>query len=227
MRWQRWALAGSLAVNVAGASYAVYRLVREPPPRPEHYRMDRMDQLAQLDRSATAPVRVVMLGDSLTDRGEWHELLAEPSVANRGIAGDTIRGATARVPTLASLDPAIVGVMLGINDLLGGRSVAACVQDYRELLAALERAVPRARIVVQSVLPVRPPATPPVATIAALNRELRGLCEAHGCTYVDVHAALTGPDGLLAPELTRDGVHLTGEGYVRWRDVVRPHLTAR
>jgi lysophospholipase L1-like esterase len=203
-------LVASLATNAAGASYAIYRGTREVSVT-DNYGDGRRDLFSTL---ATGRARIVMFGDSLTDRGEWSELLGLEHVANRGIAGDTILRATARVEEVAALDPEVVIVMLGINDLLGGRSADDTAHAYHRLVAKLRAKLPRAAIVVQSVLPVRE--RDYLAEIAALNARLRAMCAGEACEYVDVASALADRDGRLEAALTHDGVHLTGAGYVKW-----------
>ena len=164
-----------------------------------------------------------MFGDSLTDRGEWHELLAVDSVANRGISGDTIAQARERVESIRALHPTTVVVMLGINDLLVGRSVSSCVTEYRALLSVLS-ATPSPRIVVQSVLPVGAQVALAPQQIRQLNEQLRELCTPPHCEFVDVWSAFADPTGSLDSALSSDGVHLNGRGYARWAEVLRSVL---
>ncbi|HEY5923262.1 MAG TPA: GDSL-type esterase/lipase family protein [Kofleriaceae bacterium] len=203
----------SLLVNVAGVVLYLQRSGKRAP-RPDIYRQDREAMFEVL--AGTSTPDVVMFGDSLTDRGEWPELLKNARVVNRGIAGDTIAAARTRVAALAPLRPKTIAVMLGINDLLGGASVADCIAHYTELLAALKQGDPAPRIVVQSVLPVRAPISLSNDVIRQLNAQLRELCAARGCEFLDAHAAFGGSDGALDASLTTDGVHLNGRGYTRW-----------
>jgi len=213
-------LAASLALNVAGLGYAAWRWSRREPAWVDHIRTEHI----QLFERVSSPARIVLLGDSLTDRGEWADLLGEP-VANRGIPGETVEGLRTRLAaSLHGTSPSVIAVMIGINDLSFGRSVDEVARDHDRLLTELTAAARGARIVVQSLLPVRPPEVISSATIRAVNDRLRDLCTRHGCTFHDVASSLTGPDGLLLPELTIDGIHLSGEGYVRWRDALRPAL---
>ena len=48
--------------------------------------------------------RFVMRGDSITDHGEWNELLGREDVINRGIGGDTTYGVLKRI---ANLNPSL------------------------------------------------------------------------------------------------------------------------
>ena len=43
-------------------------------------------------------------------------------------------------------------------------------------------------------------------------------------TYTDVWRALVVGEGLLDKRYKNDGVHLVGEGYLVWRDVLKPYV---
>ena len=219
-RWTLVALAASVLINVVGVAFYLLRSTKDAP-KSDVYRHDREDMFDQLARGSAD---LVMLGDSLTDRGEWHELLGRDRVANRGVAGDTIAGARARLAPTKSLRAKTIVVMLGINDLLSGRSVAACVDDYRRLLADLAAFEPPPRIVVQSVLPVGAQISLSNQPIRELNEQLRALCVAPRCEFLDVFSALVGPDGALPASRSGDGVHLDGDGYVQWAASLRRTL---
>lgn len=214
------ALALSVLANVAGL--VVYS-TRTQPHRPDWYRMGRIDLFQQLGSQAD----FVMLGDSLTDHGEWDELLGDDRIANRGIAGDTIAGATHRIDSVLALKPTTIAVMLGINDLLGGVSVDTCAARYAALVDALKRAQPAPRIVVQSVLPIASDAGVSSKAIQELNAALRAMCAAKGCEFLDLFPRFATDGGALKPDLTTDGVHLTGSGYKLWTELLRPVKEAR
>ena len=60
---------------------------------------------------------IVMLGDSLTEWGNWHELVPEYSILNRGISGDTSSGVLDRLQEVIERRPKVVFVMIGTNDI--------------------------------------------------------------------------------------------------------------
>ena len=41
---------------------------------------------------------------------------------------------------------------------------------------------------------------------------------------IDLYALLANNDGILPPELTRDGLHFNQTGYERWAEAIRPIL---
>ena len=61
--------------------------------------------------------------------------------------------------------------------------------------------------------------------VIALNERYQALAAATPHTrYVDLWPVLADPDGALRSEMTRDKLHLTGEGYQAWVGVLRPHI---
>ena len=158
--------------------------------------------------------RVVMVGDSITDSGEWHELLDCPFVSNRGIAADTTAGVLDRLDTITG--GAQTFIMLGINDLSGGVPVSVVTENYRQIVVALLAS--GSSVVIQSTLyPVGGS-----VKVAQLNEALRSLAdELDGVEFVDINAEIA-PDGYLIQALTFDGLHPNGLGYAIWADVIRP-----
>lgn len=143
---------------------------------------------------------LVLLGDSLTDRGRWHELTGL-NVANRGIGRDTVSMAANRLDQSVSETHGPVFILLGINDLIEGHPIERIVADYRTILQGLSGR----RVVVQSVVG---PAEYPVQE---LNAALRDLAASEGVEWLDLTDALGAP-----LKHTIDGVHLSGEGYRIW-----------
>ena len=75
---------------------------------------------------------IVMLGNSITDGGEWAELLGDAHVKNRGISGDTTDGVLERLGTITRGRPAKVFLLIGINDFSKGVPARRHRREYRE-----------------------------------------------------------------------------------------------
>jgi lysophospholipase L1-like esterase len=65
----------------------------------------------------------IMLGDSITQEGNWNELLGGVKVINKGIGGDTSVGVLNRFDRSINESAHTVFVMIGINDLMLKRTV--------------------------------------------------------------------------------------------------------
>jgi lysophospholipase L1-like esterase len=185
------------------------------------------ERRSQLKMLTIEPTDIVFVGDSLTERGEWAELLDDPRIKNRGISGDTAEGVLARIGEIAASRPRAIFLMVGVNDVEWGARPSDVLASYQRILDAIATATPETRVVVQSVLPVRAmPSTEDISnrTIVEINRGLKELAASRKVEYLDVAAAMTDDSGGLDPRYTTDGVHLSGEGYAAWRDALSAAL---
>jgi lysophospholipase L1-like esterase len=233
-------LAAQAQTNVPGDPHAddPVGIVADPcPPHPGpsngDYRLWNLHMLTrdfgQLCRYAAAdrdllaarqPVRVVFMGDSITDnwinlsKGFWAE-----GRVDRGISGQTTPQMLVRFrQDVLDLHPQAVHIMAGTNDVAGntGAATIGTVEGNIASMAEMARAH-GIKVILASILPAGAfpwsPAIKPVPQIAALNAWLRSYARANGFTYVDYFAALADPQGAMKPGLSSDGVHPTAQGY--------------
>lgn len=171
---------------------------------------------ARADRAAR-PGAALFVGDSLV-RGLYTPAVTADGV-NLGVDGDTAAGLLARMAGYRSLTTCrVVVVLIGVNDLIVGRSTDDLLADCEQVRAAIP---PTARVVWCGLLPVdeRAAFTPRLTNVAirAVNSRLRDLCGRTGATFVDSADALADPSGELRPEYhVRDGLHLNEAGYAAW-----------
>jgi lysophospholipase L1-like esterase len=165
--------------------------------------------------------RVLMFGDSLTEAADWMAMLpGVGSVVNQGISADTTVGMLMRVDLANTTGAQTVAVMAGINDLRLGESAEQVFKRYQQLIEKL--AAPNRCIIVQSTLFTRG-VEPVNDSVRALNGALARACDGGRCRFLNLNLALA-PKGELLPELTVDGLHLSGRGYSLWRDALLPAL---
>ncbi len=218
-------LVASMVINAAGAGYAVYRLAKRNAPKPDHYTAHRDHLFGTLPAPEGS---IMMLGASLNDWAEWHEILGDARVINRGIRGSTSGQVLERLQNVIVGSPAKIALMVGLNDLDQGGVIDTVIDNHRVLLGWLGENRPGTELILQSILPVNPsfytgPATN--ESIASLNRQLESLCRDFStCQYLDVGALLVDERGRLDARYTYDGVHLNGDGYQVWKNALAPLL---
>ena len=89
------------------------------------------------------PRNIVMLGNSLTERGYWSEYFQKERVLNRGIGGDCISGMIHRIDPIVEGQPRAIFIMGGANDLIFSKiSDAKLLEQYERLLDIIARKVP-------------------------------------------------------------------------------------
>jgi lysophospholipase L1-like esterase len=163
--------------------------------------------------------QVLMLGDSLTESGPWSELFPSIRIGNRGISGDTSAGARERLSNIVASRPKAVFVMVGINDLTSDVPLEAIIENVMNIAERLSAA--EIKPFVQSTLFVRDVGSN--GRILELNLKMQDNCQRRDIVYIDLNHELA-PDGALAAQYTWDGVHLSGQGYLKWAEIITPHL---
>lgn len=183
------------------------------------------------EKLPVTPKDIVFLGNSITDGGEWAELLANPHVKNRGISGDQTGWMLDRLDPILEGKPRKLFLLIGTNDLAVNVTVEQVVANVRKIVERFQSESPRTKLYIQSIFPVNDTFKKFAtrhgrhdADIVAANKKLEALCAEKGIVYIDLWTPLAGPDGKLRPDLTNDGLHLMGEGYIVWRDVVKPYV---
>lgn len=172
-------------------------------------------------------VDIVFLGNSITERGDWSELVPGKRVANRGIGGDNSFGVLGRLDDLVAQHPSQVFLMIGINDLGRGLPIEVIVNNYRRILDRLQAGLPGARIYLQSVLPLNETLLKydylkgKNVKVQQLNGEVKMLADEYGFTFVNLHEVMADAQGELKKEYTMDGIHLKTEAYLAWVDYLK------
>ncbi len=112
--------------------------------------------------------------------------------------------------------------MTGINNIAMEEYTVA--GTYGEILKWLTSCYRDAKVVVQSILPVRLPWVDR-EKIREINRYLEEMSEQFGAAYLDLYGLFTDSGGTPVPDcLLEDGVHLSARGYERWSEAVERFL---
>lgn len=173
---------------------------------------------------------IVMLGNSLTHYCEWHELLDNPKVINRGISGDIVEGVDLRLDGVLRGKPAKIFLLIGVNDVshhLTADSIAAATEA---LVDRILTESPTTKLYLQSCLPINTSFNRYVningkeQVIRDLNALNKKMAEAKGVTWIDLYPYFCDEDGNLRTDYTNDGLHLLAPGYMVWRERIAPYV---
>ncbi|WP_025157068.1 SGNH/GDSL hydrolase family protein [Leifsonia aquatica] len=164
---------------------------------------------------------LALIGDSLTQGGDWAALLPGETVWNFGVAGDTTDDVLARLGDVTDSAPATVALLIGTNDLAWRRSAEHVVRNVETALVTLRKELPEARILAQSVLPRGAEFADQIKDI---NRHLWQFAPTIHAGWLDLWPAFALEDGELNPAYTEDRLHLNAEGYRVWAGELVPAL---
>jgi lysophospholipase L1-like esterase len=168
-------------------------------------------------------LKLLMLGDSLVEWGDWSRDLPGITVINRGIAGEMTEELSVRLmdEIEACPNPDAVLIQSGTNNLLFGYQLFPVM--LTTMLQRLRLCYPDAPLIVNSLMPM-----PIVAPhdLAQVNQELaHAAASTENCHFLDT----VGPFQehclpITHPGFLNDQVHLSTRGYQVWAKTIKALL---
>jgi lysophospholipase L1-like esterase len=163
---------------------------------------------------------ILFIGDSLVEFFDWQKRFSGHTIANLGIAGETVEGLYSRIRKIIRKFPSpdLILIMTGINNV--AMEDLGFLDSYRKVVEALSSAYPHTRIVLHTLLPTLLPWIPK-ETIREMNRLLHKIAQEMHTEVLDLHNRFVDPQGNpIKDYLLPDGVHLSEKGYARWAEVL-------
>ena len=179
-------------------------------------------RLALFANEPIVPGRVIFLGNSITEMGNWKKAVNDTTVINRGIGGDITYGVLKRLKDITDRNPSKVFILLGINDI--GKDIPDVViaANYLKIVKEIHSKCPQTKIYAESVLPVNPtmPRFPQhydkEQHVLALNKLLQANAATGDYTFVDIFPLFVDSNGRLQSQLSYEGLHLKPPAYDIW-----------
>lgn len=179
------------------------------------------------------PDDILMIGDEMIHGGEWHELLGNPDVKNRGTnwgyGGIPLAKWVESVPAILTDNPSRksapkqIFLYAGVPDAYSRIDFPVFASRYQALIDAIREAAPETEINILSLIP-RLDQNDNATRTVLINDRLRTLAASNpGVNYVDIYSPLTVPGNILRADTTciRDN-YLYGRGYNRIAQVLAP-----
>lgn len=185
------------------------------------------DKKSHFETLPKSEADIVFLGDSLTDCCEWQEFFRNVSIKNRGISADTTNGILNRIDEIVEPQPQKVFILIGINDLNQGRRIDDIFNNYQLILKVFKEKAPQTKVFVQSLLPVnnqRFPNNGVNSKVTELNTKLKNLAQDLSFQYIDLFSSFLDEDYQLDTRYTTDGLHLNGQGYLIWQEIIKKNV---
>lgn len=179
------------------------------------------DQNEVIKQSDNSGKRVIFMGNSITEFWSVTDrtFFDDNNYINRGISGQTTPQMLIRFrPDVIALNPAVVVILAGINDIARNTGPATVEEIAGNIISMAELAkANNITPVLCSVLPAREfywrPEIEPVLQIIQLNEMLKLYAEKHNLQYVDYYTPMVNEEKGLKKEYGDDGVHPNLMGY--------------
>ncbi len=226
----------SLVANGVAASLVGHNATevteQEKPSEPwsyeKHY-IKRLEEFAQ--EPPISSNDIVMLGNSITEGGNWNTIFASEHIRNRGISGDNAVGVFNRLESILEGQPKKLFLLIGINDLASGVQKDTIIYNIEKIIQKSIQLSPSTKIYLQSILPVDESfnrykgLNGKTNDIIYINKKLKKMARKYHIPSIDLHKHFTEKDKVtLRKELTYDGLHLNQEGYAVWGKLLTPYM---
>lgn len=180
----------------------------------------------------------VMLGDSLTEGGDWATyfnewLPAGISVVNRGIVGDDAPGIYDRLHQILPGNPAKIFLLVGVNDISHQITADSVLTDIEKVVHRIVEECPDTKLYIQSLLPYNfekckyktMNKQDKTMIIRKVNSGLRKMARKYNLKFIYLYDHFTGPGSIhLDPQFTNDGLHINQAAYHIWANALKKYI---
>ncbi len=177
--------------------------------------------LKQINKNYT---NYLFLGDSITDFYDLDKYYKGYKVVNSGISGNQTSDILDNLQKRAYVyNPSTIFLLIGTNDYIHNKKEDETVNNIKEIVDKLNKNLPNAKIYLQSIYPINDTDDQKISksmvsirnntSIKKINSELKKYCNDKNCTYLDMYSLLEDKDGNLKLEYTKEGLHISNEGY--------------
>ncbi len=219
-------------ILLVGAMAVITSLQAQPPERTANQDKYYVRRATHFDDLPVHRNDIIMLGNSLTDGAEWNELFNNPHVKNRGIIGDIVQGLYERMEPILQGQPRKIFILSGVNDVSHGVDGDSIGRAMEKLIVLIKERSPRTKIYLQSMLPFNTDVQmwkllkDREQVVIDGNRAMEEVCKRQGVTWINLYPLFVDKNGKLRADLTNDGLHLLGPGYLIWRDAVIKYVNS-
>lgn len=199
------------------------------------------DQLRHMRRLAGShpELEVVFFGDSITQgltgaqarvtrAGGGRPIDRFEGAISLGLSGDRTEHLLYRAEhgALALLDPRVIVVQIGINNIHGARHTGAeTAEGLERLVSCLREREPQARLVLCGPFPCgRTPDDPRRVAIEAVHARARSLADGEQVQYVDLRPLFLDELGAPNERMAGDALHISPAGQEAWMEALASHL---
>jgi len=173
--------------------------------------------------------KVLFLGNSLTQFGDWSKLLGDSTVINRGIAGDNTFGVLERLNDIVILEPSKLFIEIGINDISQNIPHHVIIKNIKAIVQQVHASSPKTQIYFTSILPTNnnvkieyPAAYHKDEQINRTNSAMKRNAARDNYIYIDLNNQLKDKNGELDIKYAKsDGIHLNQVGYDQWLKLIK------
>ena len=166
----------------------------------------------------------VFLGDSITALYDLNKYYDGLPVVNSGISGETTDDIVNNLQDrVYKYNPSKVIILIGINDIERKISKEKTIENINKIVTQIKDNKPNCEIYLESIYPINNGNEEKINhsmvgirtnnQVKSLNEDLVKLSKKEKINYIDLYDKLLDRNGNLKIEYTKEGLHMSDEGY--------------
>ncbi|QTD38465.1 hypothetical protein JL193_04005 [Polaribacter batillariae] len=118
--------------------------------------------------------------------------------------------------------PEKIFLLIGTNDLRNKKTPEYIIQKITQITEKIRKESPNTIVYLQSLLPTYNRPERPISSIKAINEGIKKLEDKTKVFYIDLFSHFANPneEDQLYNNLSLDGLHLNGKGYLKWKKII-------
>lgn len=153
----------------------------------------------------------LFLGDSITEQYHLKDHFKNYKVVNSGRGGYTTKDILDHIEEMAyDYNPSKIFLLIGTNDVSREVSEKEIINNIKKIITELQKNLPKATLYVESIYPTSFDST---SKIRSINKAIKEYCKENEINFIDLYSLLQNRDQKIESKYTKDGTHLTEDGY--------------
>lgn len=169
--------------------------------------------------------KVLFLGDSITEQYDLDTYFHNDDYINGGMGGNTTGDILNQMKErVYDYNPTKIFLMIGTNDgMTKDLDDNQAIKNIEKIINDIQVMLPNTKLYIESILPVNNSDDEKINhdmvkdrsnhNIKKMNQQIQELCEEYQVTYINLYDKLIDKEGNLKLEYTKEGLHMSDEGY--------------
>lgn len=177
----------------------------------------------------------VFLGDSITYMYNLDKYYEGMPVVNSGGDGNQTSDILSDMSNrIYRYNPTKIFILIGTNDIIYNKTEEQIVNNIKKIIENIHKNRPDCKVYVESIYPINDTDNEKISMhmvknrknsmIRKINDELKLMSSDLDFTYINMYDKLTDEDGNLKLEYTKEGLHMTEEGYEVITKVIKSYI---
>ena len=181
------------------------------------------------------PENILFLGDSITYEYQLDKYYKNHNVVNSGICGDVTDDILNNLQErVYQYNPSKIFLLIGTNDVGKKKDEKTIISNIEKIIKTIKEKKPEVQIYLESIYPVNDTDEDKIdhemveerqnSEIKEINEQLKNYCKTNNIKYINLYNDLVNKEGNLDLKYTKDGLHISDEGYQLITEKLKEYL---